>query len=327
METKNFNSLIEKYFSGKTTAEEDALLRSYMEEESSADAFDEYAFSKWQDAGTGMSGVQKERIRRKLLVGIKAQKKLLFTRIFKLTAAAAVVAIAVVTGFVAGKGTEPEANVFECIAANGQKSTISLPDGTKVMLNSGSSLRYASDFNVKNRDIELNGEAYFEVARNEEIPLVVSAKQMKVEVLGTKFNVRAYSSEPEIVTTLVEGCVKATAGGREMIMKPAEEISYNVKSGEMRKYDAPNRSHLIPWRDNELFFNENSLKEIGTILERMYNVNVIFEDETITKYTYTGLVRNSSLSNVLDLITATSPVESQMYFNTIKFSKRRTGRN
>lgn len=327
METKKFNSLIEKYFSGKTTSEENALLRSYMEDGDAARSFDEFAFAKWQDAYTEMPEELKDRIRHNLLTGIKTQKRLTFKKILKFSAAAACVAVALVTGFLAGKGTETEANVFECIAANGQKSTISLPDGTKVMLNSGSSLRYASDFNVKNRDIELNGEAYFEVARNEEIPLIVSAKQMRVEALGTKFNVRAYSSEPEIVTTLVDGSVKATAGGREMIMKPAEEISYNVKSGEMKKYDAPNKNHLIPWRDNELFFNGNNLKEIGAILERMYNVNVIFEDETITKYTYTGLVRNSSLSNVLDLITATSPVESQMYFNTIKFSKRRTERH
>ena len=190
------------------------------------------------------------------------------------------------------------------------------------MLNSGSSLRYASDYNVKNRGIELNGEAYFEVARNEEIPFIVSARQMKVEVLGTKFNVRAYSSEPEIVATLVEGSVKAIADGKEMIIKPAEEVRYDRRNGEMRKLEAPNRSHLIPWRDNELFFNNNSLKEISVILERMYNVNIIFEDDSITEYTYTGLVRNSSLSNVLDLITATTPVEAQMYYNTIKFSKR-----
>ena len=158
------------------------------------------------------------------------------------------------------------------------------------------------------------------------VSYVVIDGETEVEVLGTKFNVRAYNSEPEIVTTLVEGCVKATADGREMFMKPAEEISYNVKSGEMRKYDAPNKNHLIPWRDNELFFNGNNLKEIGAILERMYNVNVIFEDESVTAYSYTGLVRNSSLNNVLDLITATSPVEAQMYYNTIKFSRRRTGR-
>ena len=233
METKRFHSLIEKYFSGKTTSEENALLRSYMEDGDAARSFDEFAFAKWQDADTEMPEEQKDRIRHNLLTGINTQKRLTFKKILKFSAAAACVAVALVTGFLAGKGTETEANVFECIAANGQKSTISLPDGTKVMLNSGSSLRYASDFNVKNRDIELNGEAYFEVARNEKIPLIVSAKQMRVEALGTKFNVRAYSSEPEIVTTLVEGCVKATAGGREMIMKPAEEISYNVKSGEM----------------------------------------------------------------------------------------------
>ena len=223
METKKFNSLIEKYFSGKTTSEENALLRSYMEEGDAARSFDEFAFAKWQDADTEMPEELKDRIRHNLLTGINTQKRLTFKKILKFSAAAACVAVTLVTGFLAGKGTETEANVFECIAANGQKSTISLPDGTKVMLNSGSSLRYASDFNVKNRDIELNGEAYFEVARNEKIPLIVSAKQMKVEALGTKFNVRAYSSEPEIVTTLVEGCVKATAGGREMIMKPAEE--------------------------------------------------------------------------------------------------------
>lgn len=87
---------------------------------------------------------------------------------------------------------------------------------------------------------------------------------------------------------------------------------------------APNKSHLIPWRDNELYFNGKTLREIGVILERMYNVNVCFEDDSIMEYSYTGLVRNSSLNNVLDLITATSPVEVQMYSNTIKFSKRRT---
>ena len=83
METERFHSLIEKYLSGKTTAEENAILRAMMDEEDAAQAFDEYAFSKWQNAGTGMSGIQKERIRRKLLIGIKAQKKLLFRRIFK----------------------------------------------------------------------------------------------------------------------------------------------------------------------------------------------------------------------------------------------------
>lgn len=322
MKTNEFHSLIEKYLSGNTTAEENATLRSYMEEGDAARAFDEYASQKWQNAGTEMPAGQKDRIRKKLLSGIKAQRRPQFPRILRWTAAAAIIAVALTTGYFAGKGPEAQVNVFECIAANGQKSTVTLPDGTKVMLNSGSSLRYASDYNVKNRGIELNGEAYFEVARNEEIPFIVSAKQMKVEVLGTKFNVRAYSSEPEIVATLVEGSVKAIADGKEMIIKPAEEVRYDRRNGEMRKLEAPNRSHLIPWRDNELFFNNNSLKEISVILERMYNVNIIFEDDSITEYTYTGLVRNSSLSNVLDLITATTPVEAQMYYNTIKFSKR-----
>ena len=74
METERFHSLIEKYISGKTTAEENAKLRAIMDEEDAAQAFDEYAFSQWQNASTGMSGIQKERIRRKLLIGIKAQK-------------------------------------------------------------------------------------------------------------------------------------------------------------------------------------------------------------------------------------------------------------
>ena len=91
METERFHSLIEKYLSGKTTAEENAKLRAMMDEEDAAQAFDEYAFSQWQNASGGMSGIQKERIRRKLLIGIKAQKKRLFRRIFKWTAAAVVV--------------------------------------------------------------------------------------------------------------------------------------------------------------------------------------------------------------------------------------------
>lgn len=324
MEIEKFQSLVDKYLSGHTTAEEDAALRSCLESEDVSRAFDEYAFEKWQNAGSEMPKGVKDEIRRKLLTEIKSPKRVHRLRFLKYMAGAACIAIALVAGFLAGKGVRVEESVFECIAANGQKSTVALPDGTKVMLNSGSSLRYSSSYNLHNRDIELNGEAYFEVARKENIPFIVSAKQMTVEALGTKFNVRAYNSEPEIVATLVEGCVRASAGGKEMIMHPAEEISFDKKSGEMKKYAAPNKGHLIPWRDNELYFNGKTLREIGVILERMYNVNVFFEDDSIMEYSYTGLVRNSSLNNVLDLITATSPVEAQMYSNNLKFSKRRT---
>lgn len=322
MENRIFTTLLDRFLSGESAPEEEARLKSSLDAEDAETAFDSYAGEKWNAAGSGMPENQKKRIWRRIEMQTVSRPRHR-GRIWGAVAAVASVAAAAFCGYLIGHRMEPAVNTFEIIAMNGQKSHVSLPDGTTVMLNSGSSIRYGSDYNTANRSIELDGEAYFEVAKNPELPFVVSAQQLKVEALGTKFNVRAYGTEKEIVTTLVEGRVKASSPHGDVIMNPMEEVAFDKESEAMRKYDAPNRKHLIPWRDNEILFDDDTLEEIAARMERMYNVRILFDDEGIREYSYTGLVRNSSLDNVLNLITATSPVEAKVHSDTIRFSRKR----
>ena len=113
--------------------------------------------------------------------------------------------------------------------------------------------------------------------------------------------------------------MSATAGENSQILLPNQEAVYDKVSGQISKADVQDDAHAVPWMQNGILFQDNSLEEIAVILERMYNVNIVFEDEQVKKYSYTGLIRNNSLSNILDLISGTSPVNYTMTTDTIKF--------
>jgi ferric-dicitrate binding protein FerR (iron transport regulator) len=105
-------------------------------------------------------------------------------------------------------------------------------------------------------------------------------------------------------------------------LSPYQEVAYDKAAGEAAVYPVPECQHAIPWIRDEILFDNDSLSEIASVLERMYNVNIVFEDERITEFTYTGLVRNNSLQNVLDLISGTSPVRYVIEDGTIRFMRK-----
>ena len=240
-------------------------------------------------------------------------------------AAAACVCAAAVLGYTAAVYTTP-VQTFEVVADKGQKSSVTLPDGTEVTLNSASRITYRSDYNRKNRTVSLDGEAYFEVARNEKLPFTVRASGMDVTALGTEFNVKAYEEDPEITATLIKGSIRTDMAGKSEILTPNQYIVLDKASGRTETVTAENPEYLVPWKDNELLFSGETLREIAVVLERMYNMEVIFKDDSVGDFSYTGLIRNSSLLNVLELISGTSPVRYVISGNVIAFSEDRDGR-
>ncbi len=322
-------TLLEKFLSGNSSPQEDKCLHAILESKEVEALFDAYASKKWNTASRTMPAKIKRRIFRRVLTQLENRMSLgqeaerhqpPFKRILLRTVGvAAGIALAVLSGYLVGRESALPSGRFEVIALNGQRSSVTLPDGTSVMLNSGSRISCSPLYNLRNRDVNLDGEAFFEVARNPDSPFTVIAGEVEVEALGTKFNVKAYGPDRMVTATLVEGKIKASACDQEEILSPAEEVSFNPETGVLEKYPAPNRNHLIPWRDNELLFSGNTLEEISSILERMYNVTVIFDDDEVKGYSYTGLVRNSSLDNILNLITATTPVESRICSDTLFF--------
>ncbi len=313
MGKEEYKDLLDRFFAGETSSAENELLYSVINEDMDLN-FEEYSLDRWTGNDYVMPESRKRRMKNDIFRRIsEAEANHGRRKTWRTLAAAFAVA-----GYSAHDILKP-VQEFEVVAERGHKSMVTLPDGTVVWLNSDSRLTYTSDYNSKVRDIFLDGEAYFDVAKNPDIPFVVDAGEVRVRALGTKFNVRAYHDEMSIRTTLVEGKVLASSGDDDVVLSPCQEAVYERRTGELSAADAPNADHLVPWRANEIYLDGMTLASVSRMLERMYNVDVVFSDSSVAGYTYTGLIRNSSLMNVLELISGTSPVKYRMNGNTIKF--------
>lgn len=193
----------------------------------------------------------------------------------------------------------------------GGEYSLVLSDGTKVWLNSQSQLRYPVRFEGKERVVELEGEAYFEVARDAGMPFIVKAGGHEVKVYGTCFNVSAYREDGNLVTTLEEGKVGLLAYGEEYFLEPGEQASV-VSDTKKVLVRAVNTSIYCSWRGGAFLFEEERLETILTRLSRWYNVDVFYQNESLKDLHFTGdLGRYEDFSDLLSLIEMTTNV----YFN------------
>jgi transmembrane sensor len=187
--------------------------------------------------------------------------------------------------------------------------SISLSDGTKIWLNSESTLRYPVVFNGNERSVALTGEAYFEVAHSgKKKPFYVTANDVRVEVLGTHFNVNNYKDESAIKVTLLEGSVKVRSdrGGLHsaVVIKPGEQasISQISETSHPIPVQTADVDHVLSWKNNTFYFNDESLPTIMKQLSRFYNVEVVYEGD-ISDKRFGGMInRNKTLNEVLNVL-------------------------
>ncbi len=190
---------------------------------------------------------------------------------------------------------------------NGRQFHIELPDGTGVWLNAASSIRYPTVFSEKERKVTVTGEAYFEVAKNKEKPFIVDIDgKIKVEVLGTSFNVNAYTDEPSINTTLVEGSIQVVnqpltgepaANKRTIVLKPGQQLR---TSGQVMKLsDNADLKMALAWKEGSFQFNYTKLDEILRQFARWYDVKVSYEQK-VPNFVLSGAIRRDfTLSEAL----------------------------
>jgi transmembrane sensor len=181
----------------------------------------------------------------------------------------------------------------------GGQYQVILPDGTKVWLNAASSLKYPTLFKGSQRTVELTGEAYFEVTKNAAMPFYVKVNNMQVKVLGTHFNIMAYSNEPAIKTTLLEGSVQLSSGAAINKLKPGQQGM--LKNGQITISDI-NAEHVIAWKNGYFEFNRSGIHEIMNQLARWYDIEIAYEgnmpdDEFVGK-----IERSAKLSQVLNIL-------------------------
>ncbi|QEH42298.1 FecR family protein [Chitinophaga sp. XS-30] len=190
----------------------------------------------------------------------------------------------------------------------GGQYQIILPDGSKVWLNAVSSLRFPTAFSGKERKVELTGEAFFDIAHNENQPFIVAVDKMEVEVLGTQFNIMAYANESSMKTSLLRGAVKVRSEGASSLLKPGQQARLH-KNGDLKVIDLPYAEETAAWKDGLFLFNNEDLDAIMRRISRWYNVDVAFTTENIKTQTFTGQIsRQEKLSEVLKMLELTEAV-------------------
>jgi len=193
---------------------------------------------------------------------------------------------------------------------------IVLPDGTGAWLNAASSLRFPTAFTGKQRNVEITGEVYFEVAHNKQIPFVVQNGETRITVLGTHFNVMAYDDEKVTRTTLLEGAVKVSRGASEALLAPGQQARVNAGTGNVRVVDGVDTDKELSWKNGYFQFENESLESIMRQVSRWYDVEVQYEGNTRGE-NFTGrLPRNSNVSKLLKIL-ALSGVKFRIEDKTI----------
>lgn len=220
------------------------------------------------------------------------------------------------------------------VVTSNSKSKVQLPDGSTVMLNRQSRLAYNKDFGVGSREISLSGEAYFDITRSESVPLVVTAGPVKIRVLGTAFNVRAYSADSAIETALIRGSIEVSSDDdpeRTIRMRPNEKIVFSkgalppsssadainaedhrlkqsfVQMNRIQPNPTDSTINEIIWLQDKLVFKKEPFYSLAQKMERWYQVKIKFKDRICEQLTLTGSLEKENLTEALDALQKISP--------------------
>lgn len=210
------------------------------------------------------------------------------------------------------------------ITPRGMDYQITLPDGSRVWLNAASSLRFPTAFRGKERQVELTGEAYFEIQTDKDHPFIVKlpsvssgSERGKIKVLGTRFNIMAYADEPAIHTTLVQGAVQVARGKERVVLKPGQQASMNPSQNPGKiKIKKADIAATLAWKDDLFVFHQTKLKEVLRQLTRWYDIDIVYNGNGNARLN--GMIsRKASLSAVLDMLKITSNLKFKREGNTI----------
>lgn len=230
---------------------------------------------------------------------------------------------------------------YEVHVPYGSKTKIGLPDGTVVTLNSGSFLRYPARFDSVNRYAEIEGEAFFDVKEDVRNPFIVKTSEITIKVLGTKFNVKSYTDEKTVETTLISGSIEIYKNGEPtikknliLVLKPHQQAIYEKLSGDISIHSENSNSDLPPlkpiqvrkkpdldpvisWKDNRMIFRDESFSELAKKFERWYNVEIEIQNKDLSNALFSGIFENETIEQALNALKIATPFEYKMNKNKI----------
>ncbi|WP_187376891.1 MULTISPECIES: FecR family protein [Butyricimonas] len=213
---------------------------------------------------------------------------------------------------------EKKAKIHTLQIPRGGEYTLCLSDGTKITLNANSKIQYPDRFTGRERWVELEGEAYFEVAKDSGHPFVVRSRGAEVRVLGTSFNVKSYRGEAQ-QTTLVEGAVEVANEQRKVRLMPGEQAVWEGNDFRVREV---NTASYTAWTKQRLVFDNEPLEGVLKILQRWYDVEICIENPSLKEVRFTAdLPRYEHIKKILDLLEMTTDVKFELNENVLSVKK------
>jgi transmembrane sensor len=305
---KEFSNLIDKYNRGECSPKEKELLENFLE------SFQNNP-GEWIETEMGDQKTAEGKIYSEIIKNIDKEKnqnnRLIFFSPVLLKRAASIIFI-----IIAGLGILYISGIFqqktdsivwhEKITSPGEKSLITLSDGSKINLNADSKLKYPGQFDGTIRDVYLEGEGYFEVYHNRNKPFIVHAENLTTTVLGTKFDISAYPDAKTISVSLLEGKVKVAGSekgkNKEVIfLQPKEKLLYN-KENNISSFGAFDSVDAVGWKDNVYKFENEPLNNVLSRLERAFGVKFRLTDKSVLAQKITIKFEKNSLQTVIDVI-------------------------
>ncbi len=354
---KDIQNLLKKLSEGELTPHEAMQLNSILKNKDSEKEFNDMLEDIWEHSD--MENIPSDRIWNKLQNEIpvkpttetnkNGRRIALLVPYFKY-AAVIVITIGITLLFQhrSGKTSLPIASIdntketSEITVSYGSKSKITLPDGSVVHLNSGSTLRYPARFSSLSRNVYLDGEAFFDVKKDPEHPFFVKTDVVTIKVLGTKFNVKSYSDEKTIQTTLVSGAVEIYSNKkglsqekRLLALKPNQQViivkgteSSTISSNLKKSIIAldtmvakPQLEEAVAWKDNKLVFRDETFHDLSKRMERWYDVKIEIKDEELLNAIFSGAFVKESVEQALDALKLATPFRYTMEKNYILITR------
>lgn len=212
---------------------------------------------------------------------------------------------------------------------NGVKGKVMLPDSSVVWLNSGSRITYPENFASDKRRVSFEGEGYFDIVKAQQWPMeVVTAKGMKIEVLGTTFHIKSYMNDDDEQATLFSGKIDISKsdGTRQILtakeLKPLESLRFTEK-GSATLTPVADTTKKVAWKQGELLFDQTPMPEVIKMLERWHGVEIIAQDPAVLSYRYTASFGSESIVQILELFRFTSPLDYNIVDNKVYLKKRK----
>ncbi|MGV8090510.1 MAG: FecR family protein [Mangrovibacterium sp.] len=340
---KNYTGLIVRYLKNEITEPEKKKLFEWVYLDPQNEKLFYSLKDIWETSNyrqiAAMASTQEEwekfsRLVIQMKSGNLSDNKLKMRRLYHVLQIAAIVVVTFLAGFLIQEYLPEKTEYTTVKVPYGARSEVELPDGSRIWINSGSSLKYPAKPDNKEVFIYLNGEAFFDIVKNEKRKLNVQTSTINVQVLGTAFNVKSYDDDL-VETTLVRGRIFITGKVGNKTIEPVYlrtnqqvrlikgETGRNYSESALQILEEVDIEPVTCWKDNRMIFKSESFSELARKMERWYNVRIIIEDEGLKGSTYTGVFEKETIEQAMNALSLSLPFTYRIEKNEIHVIKRK----